>query len=60
MRRLIQEAKYDVICDTCGRALELQIKSDRIKLTLVDTQYDFCSMECLVSFINAELTKESK
>jgi hypothetical protein len=58
MRRLVQEAKYDVICDTCGRALESQIKSDGIKLIIVDTEYDFCSMKCLVSFLYAEITKE--
>lgn len=58
MRKLIQEAKYDIICDTCGRALESQIKSDGIKLIIVDTQYDFCSNDCLISFINVACTKE--
>jgi hypothetical protein len=58
MKKLIQEAKYDIICDTCGRDLDFQLKSDRIRLTILDTDYDFCSLECLLDFINAESTKE--
>ena len=58
MRKLIQEAKYDIICDTCGTALENQILIDRITLILGDTEYNFCSYPCMVQFLINELKKE--
>lgn len=60
MKKLIQEAKYDVICDICGLALENQFKNDVIVLIKGDTEYNFCSNECLIKFINVELQKESR
>jgi hypothetical protein len=59
MRKLIQEAKYDIICDTCGRDLDCQLKNDRIQLIILDTQFDFCSNDCLISFVQTALTKEN-
>jgi len=58
MRKLIQEAKYDVICDVCGLALENQIFKDKITLLIGDTEYNFCSYICLFKFIEAEAKKE--
>lgn len=55
------------ICDTCGRQLGQNgyiIKEVGsffpLELTMGGTDYIFCDYTCLISFINAELAKESK
>lgn len=56
-------------CDTCGMKLRefsireigrkiFNLKGNPIELEIEGEQYDFCSLECLKTFIDAELKKE--
>jgi tRNA(Ile2) C34 agmatinyltransferase TiaS len=63
----VASGKY--LCDECGYELNeycikeigkciSNIKGNIIELRIEGTRYDFCSLECLKTFINKELEKE--
>jgi hypothetical protein len=65
MKRILEtisEGRRDErICDTCGATLkinEVQVIFDSIHLEYIDTEYAFCSWQCLLPFIVEELKKE--
>lgn len=58
------------ICEVCGMALRefaiceigkkiCDLKGNPIELWIEGMDYDFCSLQCLLTFINAEIKKES-
>lgn len=58
------------LCEECGMLLNehfvyeigykcsLMKKGNRLILTIGNTDYDFCSLECLYQFINKEIRKD--
>jgi hypothetical protein len=63
MKQTIQNAIYQFNCDTCGQFLNQGIPitiSFGYGSELDGEEYHFCSNECLLSFIEAELKKETK
>jgi hypothetical protein len=43
-------------CDSCGETILIP----DLSLTIIDTEYDFCSIECLKKFINKDKTTKDK
>ena len=52
----LQQTGYYITCDTCNGVGE--IKNPFIEVKILDTNYDFCSLQCLLKFIVEELKKE--
>lgn len=48
-----------IVCDTCGKIIHTCSEHDILRLSTVDTNYEFCDYKCLNNFVNAEIKKEN-
>ena len=65
MKRIIQQAKFEYKCDTCGIDLLKKIHGIPVELSfsygheLDGEEYHFCSTACLLKFVIQENNKEN-
>jgi len=65
MKRIIQQAKLQYLCDTCGIDLLKKIHGIPVEISfsygheLDGEEYHFCSNRCLLKFIIAEENKNN-
>ena len=65
MKRIIQQAKFEYNCDTCGIDLLKKIHGIPIELSfgygheLDGEEYHFCGNKCLLKFVIAEENKNN-